>query len=89
MSMITLYDEVDLRETATKPEPPAYSRLQLMQEILQFNPTVRAEFLDTFSERRLKSYRDHLLWSQEPRRTAAPWNDPDATPAIGYVENED
>lgn len=88
MSMVTLYDEVALQDAA-KAEPPVYSRLQLIQEILQFNPTVSPEFLDTFSERRLKSYRDHLVWSQEPRRSAAPWNDPDATPAIGYAENED
>lgn len=87
MSTITLYDEVNLRETA-RPEAPAFSRLQLIQEILQFNPTVSPEFLDTFSERRLKSYRDHLVWSQEPRAAASPWSDPDATPAIGSVESE-
>ncbi len=88
MSMMTLYVEADLRESA-KAEVPAFSRSQLIGEILSINTTVDPAFLDTFTEKRLKSYRDHLVWSQEPRRGSSPWTDPDATHAIGYTETED
>ncbi|XVJ58910.1 MAG: hypothetical protein HEQ23_05715 [Tepidisphaera sp.] len=88
MSMVSLYDEADLRESA-KPEVPAFSRSQLIREILAINTTVDPLFLDGFSEKRLKSYRDHLVWSQEPRQGSSPWSDPDATHSIGYTEPEE
>ena len=88
MSMMTLYVEADLRESA-KAEVPAFSRSQLIGEILSINTTVDPAFLDSFTEKRLKSYRDHLVWSQEPRQGSSPWTDPDATHAIGYTETED
>lgn len=88
MSLVSLYDEVDLRESA-KAEAPVFSRSQLIEEILEVNRTVAPAFLEGFSERRLRAYRDHLVWAQEPREKASPWGDPDGTPAIGYVDSED
>ena len=88
MSMMSLYVEADLRESA-KAEVPAFSRSQLIGEILSMNTTVDPAFLDSFTEKRLKSYRDHLVWSLGPREGSVPWSDPDATHAIGYTETED
>ena len=65
------------------------ARRQLIEEILEVNRTVAPAFLEGFSERRLRAYRDHLVWAQEPREKASPWGDPDGTPAIGYVDSED
>jgi hypothetical protein len=85
MGSVTLYDEVALKDQAD-PAPPVFSRAQLIREILEMNASVSPEFLDSFSERRLRSYRDHLVWSKEPREIATPWTDPDRTAAVAFAE---
>ncbi len=79
----TLYDDATL--PAGQAEQP-WSRLQIIQAIEKFAPTTPIDFLEGFSDRRLKSYLDHLRWGNSPRGTAQAWGDPDATAAIGSAE---
>ncbi|MEK6703922.1 MAG: hypothetical protein AABZ53_16810 [Planctomycetota bacterium] len=79
----TLYDDATLPQG--QPEQP-WSRLQIIEAIEKFAPSTPIDFLEGFSDRRLKSYLDHLRWGCSPRGTSDAWGDPDATAAIGCAE---
>lgn len=81
----TLYDDANV--PAGHAEQP-WSRLQIIEAIEKFAPNTPIDFLEGFSDRRLKSYLDHLRWGSSPRGTAQAWGwgDPDATAAIGSAE---
>jgi hypothetical protein len=57
----------------------AMSRSQLMDRILELNPTATPKFLGGFSESSLAHYLDHLCVLSEPR---SPWVRRGIAPAI-------
>ncbi|MCA9288093.1 MAG: hypothetical protein KDA05_05885 [Phycisphaerales bacterium] len=73
-----------VRERA-EPDPSPTSRLtreQVIDRILQFNPSAKIEFLDTFSESSLSHYLDHLVATAAPRGRDAVWVRRGESPAI-------
>jgi|GEM_PF-3336627 len=60
---------------------PAYlSRAQLVERILQINPTATTEFLSRFTEGALAHYLEHLSVLEDP--ASAPWVRRGIAPAI-------
>lgn len=65
------------------------SRPQLLDGILELNPTAMPGFLMKFSDRALKRYLDHLLLSAGPRGPGTRWVRETAAPGIVQRENLD
>jgi hypothetical protein len=59
--------------------PALMSRAQLIERILEHNPTATPEFLSRFNENSLADYLDHLCVVDEP---AVPWVRKGIAPAI-------
>lgn len=71
-----------------RPEPTdGLSRLQLVERIMDLNPSATEAYLDTFSDRALTSYLAHLETLGQPR--GARWVRPSDTPAIMVRETAD
>ena len=67
-------------ELLAQERPKAYlSRAQLIERILELNPTATPEFLSRFSESSLADYLDHLAVLDEP---LVPWVRKGLAPAI-------
>ncbi len=58
------------------------SRVHLLEQILELNPSASMEFLGRFSDHALADYRDHLTAVQSPRGRNAVWVRPAHLPAI-------
>lgn len=65
------------------------SRSQLIERIITHNPTASVEFLEGFSQTRLRNYLDHLISAQIPRGRMARWVRPGDTPGIVMAEPRD
>ena len=61
------------------PAPTRHSRPQLVDRILELNPTATTEFLATFSEDSLAPYLDHLNVVGDP---CLPWGRRGLQPAV-------
>lgn len=73
-----------VRETA-EPDPSPTSRLtreQVIDRIMEFNRSARAEFLGSFDDQRLVHYLDHLVQTAKPRGPDAVWLRRGESPAI-------
>jgi hypothetical protein len=58
------------------------SKSQLMDSIMQLNPTAKPEWLDGFDVPALQRYLDHLQHALEPRGRDSCWIRDAETPAI-------
>ncbi|CAG0999946.1 hypothetical protein PHYC_02808 [Phycisphaerales bacterium] len=68
-----------------KPVPTGVSRLsraQLVERIMELNPTAGREFLARFTGPALGEYLDHLTLTVEPRGKASVWVRRSGPPAI-------
>ena len=63
---------------------PALRREQLVDRIVNFNPSACPLFLMRFNENRLEEYLSHLQAASEPRGSR--WVRPASTPAIVWHE---
>lgn len=74
----------------TPPEAPAgeLTREQVIDRIIQINPSATTRFLDRFAEAPLRTYLDHLVAKSAPRGRAARWCRPGDTRAIEAREAE-
>lgn len=69
---------------APAPTPERLNRAQLVDRILNINPTATTEFLATFSEDSLSHYLDHLCIVDEP---CVPWVRRGMQPAVVQRES--
>lgn len=58
------------------------SKNQLTERIIAINPSATTDFLNSFGEKALKRYLEHLTATQEPRGRTAWWLRPGDSPAI-------
>lgn len=73
-----------VRERA-EPDPspiPRLTREQVIDRIMEFNRSARAEFLESFDDGRLNHYLDHLVATSVPRGREAIWMRRAESPAI-------
>jgi len=59
----------------------ALSRQQVVDEIIEINPSASADFLAQFDDDLLRKYLDHLHYTQGPRGSGS-WDRPNDAPAI-------
>jgi hypothetical protein len=59
----------------------ALSRTQVVDEIIEINPSATASFLAQFDDELLRKYLDHLHYTQGPRGSGS-WDRPNDAPAI-------
>lgn len=80
---------VSLFDTAARRTEPAegLSGLQLVERIMDLNPSATESYLGTFSDRALTSYLAHLETVGQPR--GGRWERPGDTPAIVVRETAD
>ncbi len=62
---------------------------QVIERILELNPTARQSFLSQFGADELRSYLDHLVSASQPRGEASRWVRPGDTSAIMCSSDED
>jgi len=67
---------------SSSPESSRLTREQVVDRIIQINPTATTEFLGAFQERELGKYLDHLVAASGPRGRHARWERPADSPAI-------
>ena len=58
------------------------SKAQVIDRILQINPSARQEWLDLFEVSALRRYLDHLEFALEPRGPDSVWLRDGETPAV-------
>ncbi len=63
-------------------QSPSLAREQLLERIIELNPTAEVTFLDSFSTPTLRRYLDRLLGALGPREPSPTWQRPGDTPAI-------
>lgn len=61
---------------------PAFSREQVVDQIISINRSATVEYLAQFEQKSLDVYLEHLLSSQRPRGRDARWDRPGDAPAI-------
>lgn len=76
---IELDFSTDDTETATSSR---FSRVHLVERILELNPTATPEFLSRFTHSSLIEYLDHLTLTQAPRGKGSQWVRRCGVPAI-------
>ncbi len=88
--MHTLFGFDDLAENR-RPAQPARApsatseglvRPQVIERIIERNPTASEAFLEQFSDVQLRFYLDHLVATDVPRSAATPWTRPGDAPAV-------
>lgn len=67
-------------------QPGLLTRSQIVDRILELNPTASLDFLSGFNDRALRNYLDHLIALQEPRGRLARWVRLADSPAITVSE---
>lgn len=71
----------DVAESEPAPST-VLTREQLVDRILELNPSATLAFLGEFGEMSLSVYLAHLMAAQEPRGRTATWVRPGDSPAI-------
>lgn len=66
-----------------------FTREQVMDRIMELNPSVKPEFLDRFKDELLRAYLSRLEAIQEPRGRRATWVRRTKSPAIVVRERLD
>lgn len=82
--MSTLFDATHRAvpaEPASEPEP-RLTREQLVDRILEINPSATRAYLARFRPDNLSNYLDRLLHAREPRGPGSAWERRAETPAI-------
>ena len=81
------------RDTSTELRTPGrtasarrLSHGQVIERILELNPTARTSFLNQFGDDELRSYLDHLTSAARPRGEESRWVRPGDTRAIMSCE---
>ncbi|MEQ8769952.1 MAG: hypothetical protein RIB60_05525 [Phycisphaerales bacterium] len=72
----------ELRTPGRGAEPRRLTQGQVIERILELNPTARQSFLSRFTPDELRSYLDHLTTAAQPRGEASRWVRPGDTSAI-------
>ena len=75
----SLWSTVVHRKPRANPAP-AFSREQLVGQIIAMNPSATATFLERFAPEALTRYLDHLTAAATPRGSS--WIRPGDTPAV-------
>lgn len=78
----------ELRTPGRDPNARRLSREQVIERILELNPTARTSFLGQFQPDELRSYLDHLTTARQPRGEASRWIRPGDTRAIMCCEDD-
>ncbi len=77
------------RADIERPAADSLTRPQILERILELNPSATVEFLGTFCDDAIRAYLDHLSFAQLPRGHRGGWRRPGDTPAISFVEPVD
>ncbi len=83
--MVSLTARAKRARERAEPDPsslPRLTREQVIDRIMEFNRSARAEFLETFDDDRLNHYLDHLVCASSPRGREAVWVRRGESPAI-------
>ncbi|MBS0191890.1 MAG: hypothetical protein U0573_12890 [Phycisphaerales bacterium] len=62
---------------------------QLVEQIIQINPTASTNYLHQFARGELREYLEHLLSAQRPRGRDAVWVRPASSHGIVFAEAAD
>lgn len=92
--MQLLFDQLKKRTTAPAPtredrllecrwqDAEVLSQGQLIEHIMDINPSANLDFLSAFTASELNQYLNHLLWLEQPRTGEAVWIRPGDSPAV-------
>ncbi|QYU69196.1 hypothetical protein J4558_03365 [Leptolyngbya sp. 15MV] len=70
-------------------EHASLTREQVVDRIIEINPSATVAFLSRFEERPLRAYLDHLIVGKAPRGPASVWIRPGDSPAIVMHDSAD
>lgn len=67
----------------------SFTMPQLVEQIIQINPTAKTSYLQQFARGELQEYLEHLLHAQRPRGRDAVWTRPVEGHGIIFAEAAD